>query len=190
MREARTGPIVVQIVHRAVDRAAPDKTICPYWTVGDNRIPNRASPQSIPKAAAVVSLVADECAAGDGHGGRIVNTPTNVIGLIVSKGTVDDTATKAVYLDGLLMLCFSAKTEPWRGVLICTDHKHHAALIAEFPVLVPHPVLPKWLYLPESADNFERTAERLVALARRRDPRLGVVPQPKKRKQSGGLPRK
>jgi len=98
--------------------------------------------------------------------------------------------TKAVYLDGLLMLCFSAKTEPWRGVLICTDHKHHASLIAEFPVLVPHPVLPKWLYLPESADDFEHIAVRLVALARRRDPRLGVVPQPKKRKQSGGLPRK
>jgi hypothetical protein len=98
--------------------------------------------------------------------------------------------TKAIYLDGLLMLCFSAKAEPWRGVLICTERKHHAALIAEFPGLAPHPVLSKWLYLPESADTFERIAQRLVALAHRRDPRLGVPPQPKKRKQGGGLPRK
>ena len=98
--------------------------------------------------------------------------------------------TKAVYLDGLMMLCFSAKTEPWRGVLVCTDRKHHAALIAEFPVLAPHPVLPKWLYLPEASNDFERIAEHLVALARRRDPRLGVPPQPKKRKQGSGLPKK
>jgi hypothetical protein len=98
--------------------------------------------------------------------------------------------TKAIYLDGLLMLCFSAKAEPWRGVLVCTERMHHAALIAEFPVLAPHPVLPKWLYLPESADAFERIAQRLVTLARRRDPRLGVPPQPKKHKQGGGLARK
>jgi hypothetical protein len=39
-------------------------------------------------------------------------------------------------------------------------------------------VLPKWLYLAESADDFERVAERLVALARRRDPRIGVAPKP------------
>lgn len=86
---------------------------------------------------------------------------------------------KAAYLDGLLMLCFCAREEPWRGVLVCTEHAHHAALCAEFPALVPHPILPKWLYLPETADAFERTARRLVALARQRDPRLGVAPKPR-----------
>jgi hypothetical protein len=44
--------------------------------------------------------------------------------------------------------------------------------------------LPKWLYLPEVADSFERTAVRLVSLARRRDPRIGVTPQPKKSRRS------
>lgn len=87
---------------------------------------------------------------------------------------------KAVYLDGKLMLCFCASEEPWRGLLVCTDRSHQAALRADFPELTPHPILPKWLYLPESADAFERSAPRLVALARRRDPRIGVVPQPKK----------
>jgi hypothetical protein len=90
---------------------------------------------------------------------------------------------QAVYLDGRLTLCFSAKREPWRGVLACTDRIHHASLLAELPELSPHPILPKWLYLPESAGRFEPVAERLVALARRRDPRLGVSPQPKKRKR-------
>lgn len=90
--------------------------------------------------------------------------------------------TRAVYLDGKLMLCFSAGEEPWRGVLVCTAREHHAALRAEFPELVPHSILPKWLYLPESADHFETVAARLVSLARRRDPRLGVLPSPRKRK--------
>jgi hypothetical protein len=87
---------------------------------------------------------------------------------------------KAAYLGGKLMLCFCASEEPWCGVLVCTDRAHHAALTAEFPELTPHPILPKWLYLPETADSFERTATRLVALARRRDPRLGVTPKPRK----------
>jgi hypothetical protein len=91
---------------------------------------------------------------------------------------------KAAYLAGRLMLCFCASEEPWRGVLVCTDRAHHAALVAEFPELAAHPILPKWLYLPEVADSFERTAVRLVSLARRRDPRIGVTPQPKKSRRS------
>lgn len=96
---------------------------------------------------------------------------------------------KSAYLDGKLMLYFAAKEEPWRGVLVCTDRPHHAALMATFPALAPHPVLPKWLYLPETADDFESAASRLVALARRRDPRLGVLPQPR-RKTAPARPRR
>jgi len=89
--------------------------------------------------------------------------------------------TKAVYLDGKLMFCFATKNEPWSGVLVATDRSHHASLIAEIPGLAPHPVLPKWLYLSEAADSFDREAEYLMRLAQRRDGRLGVVPPPKKR---------
>jgi hypothetical protein len=92
---------------------------------------------------------------------------------------------RAAYIDGRLTLYFTAGEEPWRGVLACTDRVHHASLLAEFPDLTPHPILPKWLYLPETAGAFEPVAERLVALARRHDPRLGVDPQPKKRARRG-----
>ncbi|MEY2879616.1 MAG: hypothetical protein RLZZ15_1996 [Verrucomicrobiota bacterium] len=92
--------------------------------------------------------------------------------------------TKAVYLGGQLVLCFCARTEPWRGVLVATDRTRHAALRAEFPALVPHPILPKWLYVPESAATFERVCVRLVALARARDPRLGVTPPPRKKSRA------
>lgn len=83
--------------------------------------------------------------------------------------------TKAAYLDGKLMFCFAVRTEPWRGLLVCTDRDRHPALLAEYPTLAPHPILPKWLYLPETADAFEPLATRLVARARRRDPRFGVL---------------
>ena len=91
---------------------------------------------------------------------------------------------KAAYLGGKLVLCFCASDEPWRGVLVCTDHAHHAALRGEFPELVPHPILPKWLYLAESVDAFERVAVRLVTSARQRDLRIGVVPGSKKKRPS------
>ncbi|MBL9203262.1 MAG: hypothetical protein JNL39_22335 [Opitutaceae bacterium] len=89
---------------------------------------------------------------------------------------------KAAYLDGQLALCFCAGEEPWRGLLVCTDRGRHAALVAEFPELRPHTVLPKWLYLPESAETFERSATLIVSLARHRDPRIGVAPQAKRKR--------
>ena len=91
--------------------------------------------------------------------------------------------TKAIYLDGKLVLCFAAKSEPWRGVLVCTDRPRHALLIADLPLLSPHPILPKWLYLSEAEDGFERAAVRLVTLVRARDPRIGVDPGATKRKR-------
>jgi hypothetical protein len=97
---------------------------------------------------------------------------------------------KAVYLDGKLMLCFCAREEPWLGVLVATDKARQAALLADFPELKPHPILPKWLYLPESADTFERTAMRLVVLARRRDARIGIIPPPRKRGRAKPAPRR
>ena len=89
---------------------------------------------------------------------------------------------KAAYLDGRLTLCFMAKAEPWHGVLVCTDNSYHDSLMHEFPTLAPHSILPKWLYLPETADSFERDAERIVQLVRRRDVRIGVLSKPKKSK--------
>jgi hypothetical protein len=85
---------------------------------------------------------------------------------------------KAAYLDGKMMLCFAAKDEPWRGVLVCTAREQHASLMRTLPALTPHPVLSKWLYLPEARGDFETVAARIVELVRRRDPRIGVLPSP------------
>lgn len=91
--------------------------------------------------------------------------------------------TRTAYVGGKLMLCFAAKSEPWRGVLVCMEREHHASLLQAFPDLSPHPILPKWLYLPEAAAGFERTASALVQRVRRGDPRIGVIPQPRRTAQ-------
>jgi hypothetical protein len=89
--------------------------------------------------------------------------------------------TRAAYIAGRLTLCFSARAEPWHGVLVATDQSHHASLRAEFAALVPHPILPKWLFLPDSSPSFESTAERLVKLVRQHDVRIGIEPKPRTR---------
>ncbi|MCB1103601.1 MAG: hypothetical protein H7A44_03085 [Opitutaceae bacterium] len=89
---------------------------------------------------------------------------------------------KAVYLDGRFVLFLADKAEPWRGVLVPMEREHHAAVIADRPVLARHPVLPKWLYLSESVDSFEADAQWLVQRIRHRDPRIGIIPPAAKRK--------
>lgn len=65
----------------------------------------------------------------------------------------------------------------WSGVMWPTDRVHHLSLQNEFPELVSHPVLGKWLYLPAGCERFEETVSRIVARIRLGDPRLGIVPK-------------
>lgn len=81
----------------------------------------------------------------------------------------------AAYLDGKLYVAVSDGKEPWSGLLVCTSKEHHAALLGEFPQLIPHKVLGKWLYCSLSHVEFETVATGIVALALRRDRRLGVA---------------
>jgi len=89
---------------------------------------------------------------------------------------------RSIMLRGMHQLFLTTQGEPWQGVLVCTFHEHQPSLLAEFPSLKKHPVLGKWLYLPESAETFERDAQRLVKLAQKGDPRLGVKPSPRKKR--------
>jgi hypothetical protein len=87
----------------------------------------------------------------------------------------------AAYLDGKLYLAVADGKEPWNGLMVCVAREHHAAILSEYPQLVSHPVLGKWLYLSRSNAEFESLATELAEMARRRDRRLGVEPQRRKR---------
>ena len=86
------------------------------------------------------------------------------------------------YVHGRLVVALADKRPPWRGLLVPTDRAHHATLRALIPDLRVHPVLGKWLYLPDAADDFEASALRVVALARADDPRIGVESVPRRRR--------
>lgn len=89
---------------------------------------------------------------------------------------------RSLYLRGKIQLCCTAGQEPWAGVLVCTEKEHHAALLQDFPALVPHPVLGKWLYLSSSHPRFEGIVHDLIRCIKEADARIGVLPQPKKRR--------
>lgn len=94
---------------------------------------------------------------------------------------------RTIMLDEKHQLFLTTQGEPWQGVLVCTYHEHQESLRAEFPSLTPHPVLKKWLYLPETHEHFERDAVRLVRLVKARDPRLGVAPSPRKKRKTKAI---
>ncbi|MGF6485574.1 hypothetical protein QFZ91_007801 [Paraburkholderia sp. JPY419] len=94
----------------------------------------------------------------------------------------------AAYIDGLLCLVAADRDKPWNGLLVCTSQERHAALITDLPALRPHPVLRKWLYVPQEDPAFEDTVEQLTALVLEGDPRVGVEPKPKKRRGKSALP--
>jgi hypothetical protein len=95
----------------------------------------------------------------------------------------------AAYIDGLLCLVAADREKPWNGLLVCTSQERHASLVDELPALRAHPVLGKWLYVPQDDPAFEDTVERLIALVLARDPRIGVEPKPRKRRTKSVLPK-
>jgi hypothetical protein len=68
----------------------------------------------------------------------------------------------------------------WHGVLVCTDRKRQPSIRAEFPVLEPHDVLGKWLYVDSKHAGFESTMEAVAKRMARNDPRFGIHPAVRK----------
>ncbi len=85
----------------------------------------------------------------------------------------------------MLVLVEPTKTGRWKwhGVLVCTDHAHHASIRSEFPALEPHAVLGKWLYIDSIHDDFESTMEGVAKRIARDDQRFGIAPGSRKRRR-------
>jgi hypothetical protein len=88
----------------------------------------------------------------------------------------------AVYVDGKLQLVLADKEEPWNGVMVTLEKEFHIDIMRELPALAPHPVLGKWLYIPEDHPQFEAVADRISKLILRHDPRIGVVAKKRRRR--------
>jgi hypothetical protein len=58
-------------------------------------------------------------------------------------------------------------------------------LQAEFPALLPHGTLRKWLFVDSTHPAFESTMEAVAGCVARNDPRFGVPPgRPKPRRKT------
>ena len=85
----------------------------------------------------------------------------------------------AAYLHGRLMAVIADREPPFNGLLVPTSRELHASIIKDFPALVEHPILGKWLYIPTDHDDFESIATEVVELMLDGDPRFGVEPKEK-----------
>jgi len=83
----------------------------------------------------------------------------------------------AVYLHGRMVLVLCSGEEAWNGLLIPTDHQFHDGIMKHYRGVVQHPVLKKWLYLPEASEDFESMAMEIVEAIRMNDQRFGVKPK-------------
>jgi hypothetical protein len=86
----------------------------------------------------------------------------------------------SVYARGKLLLVLSDGEEPWDGAMFPVEHARHAEVLAQWPDLVEHPALPKWLYLSASKECFESLGTELVAEIARGNPLFGVIPPAKR----------
>ena len=91
----------------------------------------------------------------------------------------------AAYAFGRMMMILVEPTKTgrwkWHGVLLCVEHEHHSAIVAEFPQLEPHTILRKWLYIDTRHEDFESTMGQVAEAVARGDRRFGIQPRAKKR---------
>jgi hypothetical protein len=81
----------------------------------------------------------------------------------------------ACYVGGRLVVVLADRREPWQGLLFPTEREFHDELREAFPDLRIHPVLPKWLYLPNGG-RFGAVAPRIIGRIAAGDDRFGVEP--------------
>ncbi len=70
----------------------------------------------------------------------------------------------------------------WNGCLFPLERAYHAKALGLAPYLKNHPVLAKWLYLPQQTEEFEERAEFLLKRIFRSGSYWGVVAQQKAKK--------
>lgn len=90
---------------------------------------------------------------------------------------------EAAYYKGKLVLVLADGVEPWNGIMVCTAREWQSELRKKFPLLKPHKILGKWLYLSQKHENFEEVAAALVQEVRMDNPLIGVESKPRKSKK-------
>ena len=95
--------------------------------------------------------------------------------------------THSIYIGAKIYLATreSAKKPLDNGIWIATNIEHQDNLKAQFPSLINISVynIKSWLVLPIEAADFEEVAIEICDLIKADNPRVGVLPKPKKKKK-------
>lgn len=76
------------------------------------------------------------------------------------------------------------KNEIWNGCLIPSRREHHESLLIKIKGTIVHPVITKWLYIPQSSKYFESSMFQLVEMIQKKNELIGVEPEIKSKKKS------
>jgi hypothetical protein len=100
----------------------------------------------------------------------------------------------SIYVFGKVVACLSDRPEDrtfrrkkykfdiWNGCLIPTNREHHLELLKQIKGTLVHPVITKWLYLPQSSEHFESSMIQLVEMIKRRNILIGIEPELRSKK--------
>lgn len=69
------------------------------------------------------------------------------------------------------------RIEIWNGCLIPTIRDHHAELLRSIKGTVVHPVIEKWLYLPQHSEHFEDSMVQIVNMIKGKSLLIGIDAQ-------------
>jgi hypothetical protein len=72
----------------------------------------------------------------------------------------------------------------WNGCMFPVEREHHSVILNKFDFLINHPVLPKWLYLPQDSESFEENVRIVIQEVRRENSHFGVIPKAKRKAES------
>ena len=71
----------------------------------------------------------------------------------------------------------SFQFDVWNGCLIPSHREHHDLLLKKIKGTVVHPVISKWLYLPQAAQQFETSMFKLIEMIENKSTLIGVEPE-------------
>ncbi|WP_413293763.1 TfoX/Sxy family DNA transformation protein [Bdellovibrio sp. HCB185ZH] len=93
----------------------------------------------------------------------------------------------AYYLDEkIILITFEAgHKSKWNGCMFPVEHELQSKALQQFPILSPHPILPKWLYLPIETEGFDEWVSDILRVALRPNSIWGSLPKEKSKSTKG-----
>jgi hypothetical protein len=96
----------------------------------------------------------------------------------------------AIYIENKIMAILrrKEKSDPDNGMWLATTSDHHHSLLEDLPSMRSIKIFGDrssgWQILPEDADDFEESVSRACDFILKRDPRIGKIPDAKRKKRA------